>query len=516
LTVNANNLSKVYGSANPALTATYSGFVNGDTAGTALTGALSTTATTGSPVGSYPITQGTLAAANYSITFAAGTLTVTPAPLTITADNLSRVYGSANPTLTASYSGFVNGDNFSVVSGLTLSTTATTASPAGSYPITASGASAANYSISYANGTLTVTTAPLAVSADNLSKVYGSDNPTLTASYSGFVHGDTADSLSGTLNLSTTATSGSGVGTYPITAGGTLGSPNYTIAYVNGNLTVTPAPLTITADDQAKVAGDPVPTLTASYAGFVNGDDPSSLSTPVSLSTYTGDTAGAYRIVPSGATAANYSITFVNGTLTVSPAAATALQISAPTTATAGQGFDLTVSAVDPYGNVDPTYTGTVNLTSSDPQAANLGSYTFTSSDAGTYTFTGVQQFTAGVQMITASDGTLSGQANLTVNPDVAASLVLTGPSSATAGTPFTVTVTAYEAWGNVATGYLGTITFSCDDTAATLPADYPFQPGDQGTQSFMVTLGTPGMTWTVTVTDTANPSLTASLSVTV
>jgi hypothetical protein len=385
---------------------------------------------------------------------------------------------------------------------------------AGSHTITAVFAANSTYQPSSGNAGLTVNPAPLTITADNQSKVYGSANPALTATYSGFVNGDTAaTALTGA--LTTTATTGSPVGSYPITRG-TLAAANYSITFAAGTLTVTQAPLTITADDQAKVAGDPVPTLTASYAGFVNGDDPSSLSTPVSLSTYSGNTAGSYPIVPAGATTANYSITFVNGTLTVSPAAVAALAVSVPATATAGQGFDLTVRAVDPYGNVDPTYAGTVNLTSSDPQALTLGSHSFSTNDAGVYTFSGLQLFTAGPQSINASDGTLLAQVNLTVNAAVAASLVLTGPSSATAGTPFTVTVTAYDAWGNVATGYLGTVTFSCDDAAATLPADYPFQPGDQGTQTFQVTLGTPGMTWTVTVTDTSNPSLTASLSVTV
>jgi len=82
LTVTANNLSKVYGAALPTLTDTVSGFVNGDTAAKAVTGAakLSTTATAASPVGTYPITAaaGTLAATNYSFKFVAGTLTVKP------------------------------------------------------------------------------------------------------------------------------------------------------------------------------------------------------------------------------------------------------------------------------------------------------------------------------------------------------------------------------------------------------------------------------------------------------
>jgi hypothetical protein len=76
------------------------------------------------------------------------------------------------------------------------------------------------------------------------------------------------------------------------------------------------------------------------------------------------------------------------------------------------------------------------------------------------------------------------------------------------------VTVTAYDAYGNVATGYLGTVTFSSTDQAAGLPGDYTFQPGDQGSQSVRVTLMTPG-TQRVTVTDTDNPSLTGDLTVT-
>ncbi len=84
--------------------------------------------------------------------------TVDPAPLTITANNQTMIYGTALPTLTASYAGFVNGDTPASLTTLpTLTTTATTSSPAGSYPITASGAADPNYTISYVPGTLTVT-----------------------------------------------------------------------------------------------------------------------------------------------------------------------------------------------------------------------------------------------------------------------------------------------------------------------------------------------------------------------
>src|SRR4029077_8858918 len=110
-------------------TASYTGFVNGDTAAV-LTGApaLTTTATATSGVGTYPISAavGTLVAANYSFTFVDGALTVTAAPVTVTAASATRAYGAANPTFTASYAGFVNGDTAAVLTGApALTTTAT-------------------------------------------------------------------------------------------------------------------------------------------------------------------------------------------------------------------------------------------------------------------------------------------------------------------------------------------------------------------------------------------------------
>ena len=101
----ANSLSKVYGAALPALTYTYTGLVNGDTP-PSFHGVLSTSATAGSVVGTYPVTQGTLSAGpNYAISFSAGTLTITAAALTLTSDSLGKVYGAALPALSYTYSG---------------------------------------------------------------------------------------------------------------------------------------------------------------------------------------------------------------------------------------------------------------------------------------------------------------------------------------------------------------------------------------------------------------------------
>ena len=84
------------------------GLVNGDT----LTGLLATTATATSNVGAYEITQGTLAAsANYALSYVGANLTVTVAALTVTAEAQSRAYGAANPTLTYTRTGLVNGEH---------------------------------------------------------------------------------------------------------------------------------------------------------------------------------------------------------------------------------------------------------------------------------------------------------------------------------------------------------------------------------------------------------------------
>ena len=110
------------------------------------------------PAGTYAITAVYGGDANYpGSTSNVVSQTVNPAPLSITAGNQTKVYGQANPALTVSYSGFVNGDTSANLTTLpTVMTTATTTSPAGSYPITASGAVDPNYTISYVAGMLTI------------------------------------------------------------------------------------------------------------------------------------------------------------------------------------------------------------------------------------------------------------------------------------------------------------------------------------------------------------------------
>jgi hypothetical protein len=178
LTINANPATMVYGDAVPTLTYTVSPSTplkGSDTPATALTGALGTAANSQSHAGTYPITQGSLSAVNgdYNITFSGGAyLTVTKAPLTITANGVTKVYGAPVPTLSATYVGFKNGDtSASLTSPPSLTTTATATSPVGSYPISVTGGSAGDYTITDVPGTLTVLKASTAA---NLSESVGS------------------------------------------------------------------------------------------------------------------------------------------------------------------------------------------------------------------------------------------------------------------------------------------------------------------------------------------------------
>jgi len=157
LTITANNTSRQYGQANPAFTASDSGFVNGD-GPSALSGTplCTSPATPSSPVGSYTINCAGVSSSNYAITFALGTLTITPAPLMIAAGSASRPYGANHPAVIGTVTGLVNGD----VITATNSTSATPASPVGNYAIVPLAVGAANvlnnYAISLLNGTLTV------------------------------------------------------------------------------------------------------------------------------------------------------------------------------------------------------------------------------------------------------------------------------------------------------------------------------------------------------------------------
>ena len=261
-------------------------------------------------------------ALNYTITDTNGTLNVIKAALTITADNQAKVYGAADPTLTATYGGFAYTDNASVVTGLSLSTDTGAAATFGTHDIMAEGGTALNYVITDINGILDVSKADMTITADNQKKVYGAADPALTATYSGLQYTDTAAVVTG-FGMSTETGAAATFGQHVITASGGT-ALNYAIIDVNGTLDVAKAALTITADNQAKVYGATDPALTASYSGFAYTDN-ESVVTGLSLETVTGAAAtfGAHTITASGGAALNYAITDSNGILDVAKAALT-------------------------------------------------------------------------------------------------------------------------------------------------------------------------------------------------
>jgi filamentous hemagglutinin family protein len=314
LAVTADTQSRIYGNANPALTYTVgAGLVSGDS----LSGSLATSATVATGVGSYGITQGSLANSNYALSYSGANLAITARPLTVTADAQSRVYGEVNPALTYTVGGsLVNGDSLTGA----LATSATVATGVGSYGIAQGNVTASsNYALSYTGANLAITARPLTVTADAQSRIYGDVNPALTYTIggSGLVNGD---SLSG--SLATGATPTSGVGSYGITQGSVAASSNYALSYSGANLAITARPLTVTADAQSRVFGDANPTLTYTVGalGLVNGDTLAGSLSTVATST---SVAGPYAITQGtliNALNPNYAIGYAGATLVVSAA----------------------------------------------------------------------------------------------------------------------------------------------------------------------------------------------------
>jgi hypothetical protein len=234
----------------PALSATYSGLVNGDTEANMTTPpTLSTTATSSSHVlpEGYAVFASSASDGDYTISYQAGTLFVTPAPLLATANTSSKPYGAPVPTLSLSYTGFVNGDGpASLDAPPSITTTATADSPVlpGGYAIIAMGGNDPDYAISLRPGTLFITPVPLTITANDAGMMQGTAVPPLSVSYSGFVNGDALSSLSTQPTITTPASPFSPAGSYPIVAGG-ASARNYAINYSSGVLVVTPAPVRV-------------------------------------------------------------------------------------------------------------------------------------------------------------------------------------------------------------------------------------------------------------------------------
>ncbi|MBT8541067.1 filamentous hemagglutinin N-terminal domain-containing protein [Polynucleobacter paneuropaeus] len=460
LNVTADAQSMTYGAnALPSLTATISGFANSQTlASSGVTGsaALSTTATayngtagSASVAGGYTITPtvGSLSAANYSFNYVNGTLTITPATLTITANADSKVYGATSTTAGLNYSagvavsatgysatGLVNGDTITNVNFS--STGGSNTANVGTYTITPTSetgstrTNSSNYNIVFNPGTMTVTPAPLSAVANAQTMAYGAAVPTLTYTYTGLVNNQSSTTFTGA--LSTTALSTSSVGTYAISQGNLAATGNYAItSYTPGYVTITPAALTITANNQNTTYGTSLNLGTSAFtvSGLVNGNSIANVNlvqgsnSIVPGSQAAGIYSGSNGIVASSATAgsnttlSNYSITYMPGTLTITPATLTITANNQSTTY--GSPLVLGSSAFTSSGLVNNDLINSVTLmqggNSTVPVTQNAGTYSNTNGIIGSSASgAGLSNYS-----IVYVPGTLTiNKAVLTVNPN--------------------------------------------------------------------------------------------------
>ncbi|NIG54646.1 S-layer family protein, partial [Chitinophaga sp. Cy-1792] len=270
-------------------------------------------------------------ASNAAATPVPFTLTINKAALTVTAKDLTMGYnglpfsGGNGVTM----SGFVNSETETAVTGTpTYSGNAQSATNVGSYTITPGGLSTDNYTITYADGALTINPAAIIVTANAATKTYnglpyiGGNGVTIT----GLVNNESNTVVTGTPVYTGNAQNATNAGTYTITPSG-LTAANYTITYADGALTINPAAITVTANAATKtynglpyIGGNGV-----TIAGLVNNESNTVVTgTPVySGNAQNATNAGTYTITPSGLTAANYTITYADGALTINPAAIT-------------------------------------------------------------------------------------------------------------------------------------------------------------------------------------------------
>jgi filamentous hemagglutinin family protein len=336
----------------------------------------------------------------YTVGLSSATGTITPAPLTITANNVSTEYGTTPVALTGfTPTGLVNGEAITSVTETDANNIA--GKDAGTYTnsivitsgseVGGNGFLASNYSITLNPGTLTITpsSSPVVITANNVSTEYGTTPVALTGfSVTGLVAGNTLTSVTETDAFNVAAQD---AGTYAnsIIASNPVGNfkaSNYTtVNFVNGNLTITPSssPVTITANNvSAEYGTTPVALTGFSVTGLVAGNTLTSVTETDAFNVAAQD-AGAYTnsIIPSGPTtgtfkASNYTtVNYVNGTLTITPSTSPVTITALPESTGYGT-TPITLSGFSVTGLVAGNSINSVTLTDADNVAGK---------DAGAY-----------------------------------------------------------------------------------------------------------------------------------
>ena len=275
------------------------------------------------------------------------TVTITPRPVVVTANDASKIYGEADPTLTAAVRGIEGNTVSGLVGNDTVAYTVSraTGEDAGEYDITATGdAVQGNYAVTYMPATFTITaaggnvvTADNIAGADGLTKMY--DGQAASVEAEAARSGSTLLYSTDGVNFTTQNPVFTNAGSYDVYVMAT--NPNYEdTPVVRTTVTITPAPVTVTVGNAAKTAGAVDPTFAATVTGLVNGESAGLIS--YTLTRTAGEDSGSYVITAAGdRVQGNYIVTYVPGTLVITAA------LVPPAALPAGPAAPAAVAALD-------------------------------------------------------------------------------------------------------------------------------------------------------------------------
>ena len=262
--------------------------------------------------GEYTVRASVAKADNWNAAEATADFAIGKATLEIELDDLSKVYGAADPELTYSAVAFKYDDDATTIE---LEGIREEGETVGTYEIDAkwNAEKAKNYNITVTKGTFTITAAELEIEVADNTKVYGDEDPELVlANEPAYQNGDDAEKI----GLKIEREAGEDVGKYAITA--TATSTNYTYKFTAGEFEITKAPLTLTAKALTKVYGEADPELKlAEDPAYKNGDDATAIG--LTITREEGENVGTYVITPA-ATSENYEYEIVEADFEITPA----------------------------------------------------------------------------------------------------------------------------------------------------------------------------------------------------
>ena len=248
------------------------------------------------------------------------TVTVNKRPITITANNKTKVYGDNEKELDyviSTTTPLVENDTIENSFTGNITREDSTNLNVGTYAIKQGTLASTKYEITFNNGTYTITPKAITISAENKTKIYGEDDPSLTfvlGSNTPMAYNETINNLTGSL----TREEGNDVGTYTISQG-TLNNANYDITFNNAVFTITQKAITVNAENKTKVYGDNDPELTYVLDENSNMAYNETIADGFtgSLVREEGNNVGEYTISQGTLTNSNYDITFNNAILTI-------------------------------------------------------------------------------------------------------------------------------------------------------------------------------------------------------